>query len=285
MGCEVSVLEDKKALMREDIVKERLEARRREAFRDKRLDLIVKAMSLIVVAVFLSVAGVYGYFQYQQSKMTPVDIAARNLLAMIRENPENADLRVRLGEYYLHREKYDDAAEFFKQALRLEPSNQRAIIGLGLIYFETKKDNQAYEEFMKTIKINEGATWSKLNPVVEQAHYYAGLVMMRQKKYETAVGHFRQALDLNPNSSDVRTQLGKALLELKMYDRAIPEFERALKVDPVFAPAHYGLGVAYEKTDQTKKAIEAYQEALKSAPQGSELQKEINEAIYRLTGL
>lgn len=274
-------MEEKASVVPEEVMKKRLAERHKERTRDRRLDFIVKTTGWIVFVVLISLASAYGYFEYQQSQLTPVDVGAKNLLDLIRKNPQNAELRVRLGEYYLNKEDYEDARQLFKEALRIDPSNQRALIGLGLIYFEKHQNNQAYEEFMKIIRINEGAQYNKLNPVVEQAHYYAGLVLMRQKKYEKAVGHFRQAVDLNPNSSDTHAQLGKAFIELKMFDRAISEFDKALKVDPEFAPAHYGLGVAYEQTNQSQKAIEEYKKTLKSAPEF----KEAQEALYRLTGM
>jgi superkiller protein 3 len=275
------MVEKKATAVPEVVLNERMKERRRERARDRRLDLITKAVVWIVTATFIGLAATYGYFLYQQSKSTPVDMGAKNLMGLIKKNPDNADLRVRLGEYYLNKEYYDDAQQLFKEALRINPSHQRALLGLGLVYLERRQNDKAYEEFMKIIKISESAELSVLNVVLEQAHYYAGIVMMRENKYEKAIGHFRVALYVNPNSSDTHSQVGKAFIMLNKYDEAEKEFNEALKVDPVFAPALFGLGLVYEKTGQTQKAIEEYKKALKSEPNF----KEASEALYRLTGM
>jgi tetratricopeptide (TPR) repeat protein len=77
------------------------------------------------------------------------------------------------------------------------------------------------------------------------AHNDLGLILhIRKNNLDRAIACYRKALEHDPKSAPILTNLGFALVSKPDLERAIARFEEALKYDPTFSTAHYNLGVA-----------------------------------------
>ena len=79
-----------------------------------------------------------------------------------------------------------------------------------------------------------------------------------------AVGHFKDAVSLNPGSVQSNFYLGLTLMEVERYVEACEVFETVVQVKPDFADVHFMLGNLYtEKIKDSDKAISHLKKAEK----------------------
>ena len=57
--------------------------------------------------------------------------------------------------------------------------------------------------------------------------------------FEKAIGHYVNALTLNPNSPEILTHLAVALMDLRLLDAAESCLSRAMEIDPTHISAHW----------------------------------------------
>jgi tetratricopeptide (TPR) repeat protein len=80
-------------------------------------------------------------------------------------------------------------------------------------------------------------------------------------RHDEAIAEIRKALELDPVSLVINTEVGVAYFRARQYDMAIEQVRRTVEMDPGFALAHYLLGDAYglkgmaeEYANETEKA-------------------------------
>ena len=73
-------------------------------------------------------------------------------------------------------------------------------------------------------------------------HAVAGWKLWQAGKPQLAEERFRKAVELEPNSADLRNGLGWSLLGQMKFDQSAAEFEKALKTEPDHPAALNGLG-------------------------------------------
>jgi tetratricopeptide (TPR) repeat protein len=81
-----------------------------------------------------------------------------------------------------------------------------------------------------------------------------------------AVGFYRAALALRPQSAAVYNNLGGAWEDLGKPAEAEAAYEKAIALQPDLAVAHYNLGVALKKRGKLPEAIAAYRKAIDHKP-------------------
>ncbi len=101
------------------------------------------------------------------------------------------------------------------------------------------------------------------------AHLALGQLATLQKRTETAVSEFNNALELNPNFAAARGFLGQALVFAGRGDEAIPHLERAMRHSPYDPYNAYFLGVtglAHYFARRYEQAVAWGRRALQAAP-------------------
>lgn len=79
-----------------------------------------------------------------------------------------------------------------------------------------------------------------------QHHYEQGFEMLKEKRLEEALVHFKKAAEMMPDVPQIYYAIGLVHfgLQKNVYD-AIDAFDTALSINPKMADAHYHLGVIY----------------------------------------
>jgi tetratricopeptide (TPR) repeat protein len=80
-------------------------------------------------------------------------------------------------------------------------------------------------------------------------------------RLEEAISEMQRAVELDPLSPIINTNLGWPYLFARQYDRAIEQFRKALELDPDFGPTHLRLREVYEAKGMFKEAIEEFTKA------------------------
>ncbi len=129
-----------------------------------------------------------------------------------------------------------------------------------MLYTRVILDTQSYEktqeylksgDFQSAIRILEEIT--RTDPANWKAFNRLGVAYAQAGHYETAIGAFMRAVQLNTRSANLRYNLGQAYEVGGVPLEALHEYEEALRLDP-----------AYELA---RTALTKLRERLKSAPQ------------------
>jgi tetratricopeptide (TPR) repeat protein len=93
----------------------------------------------------------------------------------------------------------------------------------------------------------------------------------QERRWDEALGYFRAALALRPDSSAAYDGLGENLLSMGRVDETIDPLERALQLDPRNQMAHVNLARALDSKGLREGAVEHYRQALSIAPRSAVL--------------
>jgi tetratricopeptide (TPR) repeat protein/peroxiredoxin len=165
------------------------------------------------------------------------------------------------GSIFFQRGYMDQAAAWFKIALRDDPASAEALYGIGSVYLDQQKTKEARESFARALKLRASYpdtmanSWNNL-----------GLLAAREGRADEAVGYIQKALKLNPDHMIALDNLGSAYRQQKRWDDARQTYERALAASPNDAEANYGLGMVFAQNDDTARAFNSLQKALKLRP-------------------
>ena len=112
--------------------------------------------------------------------------------------------------------KLQDASQFFKQSIEIDPSNIRVKINYAEFLFSALGDAQSAQAQLRTVLNRypeEGAATAKA-----QAYYYLGLVDLSQNHYEDAIHNFQAAVSIDKSCTDAYIGLGKAYFDKALFD-------------------------------------------------------------------
>ncbi len=113
------------------------------------------------------------------------------------------------------------------------------------------------------------------------AYNILGLVLQRQGRLDEAVGHYAQALQLDPDYAVAHYNLAAAFRAKGMRDEAVAHFKQALLLQPGFALAHNGLGRVLLDRGSSGEALTELQQALRLAPDNAEVHNNLGIAYVR----
>lgn len=153
-----------------------------------------------------------------------------------------------LANYYL--KQYREAAESYKQSIRLDPYNAAdAHYALGLVYRDWGKADDEIQAYKQAIR---------LKPDYTSAYERLASAYMRSRKYPLAIETYKQLSALKPGEAEVPNRMGEAYVELGLMTDAVEAFKRAIQLKPDFGKAYFNLGKSYLAMGNRNGALEQY---------------------------
>ena len=95
-----------------------------------------------------------------------------------------------------------------------------------------------------------------------------------------ALGYYRAALALRPQSPGVLTNLGIVLSDMNRLDEAIAAHEQAIRIKPDYALAHNNLGKAYADKGAPDDAMVAFRKAISLSPDDATVHYNLGTALF-----
>lgn len=127
----------------------------------------------------------------------------KELQAFLKENPDNAQAWVELGNAFFDLDRFEEAIETYNKALSLAPGNPHVLTDIGVMYRRNNEPEKALQSFNRAVEIQ---------PDFESAWFNKGVVYMHDlNDIPKAIEAWEQLVKVNPTA---RTSSGKLVSEL-----------------------------------------------------------------------
>lgn len=97
----------------------------------------------------------------------------------------------------------------------------------------------------------------RLNPGLANAHHWYSIFLSAMERHEEALFEIKKALDLDPLSLMINTNVGLLYLHMRHYDKAVEVLKKTMEMDPNFGQAHYTLAKTYWAMEKYAEAVSA----------------------------
>ena len=193
---------------------------------------------------------------------------------------EAAKIFAGVGEYYMDRNEYDKAIDFFREANTLDSTNKVARMGLSEAL--ALKGNQllVIDNLPVAQKFFDEAL--KLNPNNAPAYFGLGEILSAGGKNDDAVINYEKALSNDKDLTEIFVPLGILYYQQGKYEKAEEMLSRSVSLDPDDAPAQYFSGLVSLSRNKEQDALLAFKRAQKLDPNYAEAFYYAGEAQARL---
>jgi tetratricopeptide (TPR) repeat protein len=144
------------------------------------------------------------------------------------------------------------ASHHFKEVTRLDPLRAGAYINLGAVYNRLGQLDEAIPVLRRGIQLD-------LNRA--EGYYNLGLVYRRKGQPDLAIQAYREATRVNPRMADAHYNLGNLYLEREQYGLAVAHYRQALELRPNWEKAYRGL----ESAEAAQEKIDTHSEPSRPA--------------------
>ena len=165
---------------------------------------------------------------------------------------------------------YQELVKHEKKADKLSPDE---LYMVGFAFFQLENDNKAIEFYDKAIAkgLDDGSI-----------HFYKGLSLCYQKKYDEALKEIDISLMKEPNNQEFMNQKGQIYRYQGQEDKALDFFEQATKLPNTYGEPYFWVAYIYHGKKDFKKALTLYYVALDSVPQKNSYYQTTLESIGQL---
>ena len=154
--------------------------------------------------------------------------------------------------------RYQEALQFYTDALKGNPKDPRVWINVGLCYQETDNSDQAIYAYQKVIE------FGKLPALVGNAHLRLGDLL--ERKGESGEEHYKQAVTLMPEDLTAIFRHAETERAAGRFEAALPWYEKAVNGRPDHEAARLGRVLSLIALQRWQDAAIALQEDIQAAP-------------------
>jgi serine/threonine-protein kinase len=183
---------------------------------------------------------------------------------------ELANGHICVGAVYNGTGRYEQAADEFQRAAKLDPNSDDALRGLGLAYEHLGKLADAENTYQRAIGLHPNY-WADYN--------WLGKFYYTQARYDDAARMFAHVVALAPDSERGYSNVGGVYLNLGRYAEAISVFEHSVAIRPT-ADAYSNLATAYFYQQRFPEAARTYEQAVKLNQLDYEMWGNLGDAYY-----
>lgn len=219
---------------------------------------------------------VHALFAYNSGNYEEALVCCDKMLeqSLEEKKAEYADIYYYKASSLYHLKRYTEATKFFKQAVETDPNNAKLWNEYGLLWYSLKRHSDADYCYEKSIKL-----YDNMNPisfggggVIEKdlnaalAYYNRGNIYFDLCNYQTAMGYYKKALEINPKLAKAENGKGLIHYELGQYMESINSFNNATKIDPKYAEAYNNWAQILISQQEYEGVIRLYDYAIYADP-------------------
>jgi Putative Zn-dependent protease, contains TPR repeats len=159
-----------------------------------------------------------------EDDLDQTSLALEHLQNALSLSPRDEDVLKNIGLIYLKMGKIDQAKIYLQRAANINSNNDEITFALGNTYFATGSYQNALDNYLQLkdkalddndINYHIAMAYGKLNNQGE-SHYYFGLHFKKSKKKESALFHFKEALNYFPQGSERSVVINNEIKELSI---------------------------------------------------------------------
>ena len=170
-----------------------------------------------------------------------------------KKNPDEVQVLLRRAEIACRQGHFQDAANSYRQALKIKPDLAPAHYGLGLVLAHLERYQEAIISFQETLRYE---------PAWGRAHKDLGVAYLKLKNWPQALTVFKTSLQYQSQDPEVHYNLGVAAGKLGRHQEALESFQEALRLKPDYISALNNLGMANIKLNRWTEAKRSFERAL-----------------------
>ena len=198
-------------------------------------------------------------------------LAETTAKALIAKHPKVFILQHVLSLALDGQQKFAEAVDSYKNALKLQPSMPDLLFNLGIALTNTNRLDEAADAYLLAIKIK---------PDFFEAYGNLGTVLQRQGKLSQAIKSYQQGLKINPQDARGYFNCGTALRDSGALDEAVKSYQKAIALFANYTDAHNNLGETLRDLGDMTAAVKSYQSALKLNPKHPNANYNMAEFLY-----
>lgn len=176
--------------------------------------------------------------------------AVKKFEALLEQDPTHEDAYEALAILNQKLNRLDDAIEWAKKWIRLNPQAIMAHTNLSRFYVARGMIAEAEHEQGEARRLG----W------IEELK--AKKMTMPKVDPKEKIERYKKVIELDPQDVLGYYSLGDTYLENKKYREAVETFEKGLAVDPQHSSSYLGLGMAYQALEEKEKAKEVFQKGI-----------------------
>jgi TolB-like protein/Tfp pilus assembly protein PilF len=152
-------------------------------------------------------------------------------------------------------DSFPQAKAAAKKALELDDTLAEAHTSFAFVVENYDFDlEQSIKEFERAIQLNPNYATAH--------HWYSNGPLSALGQFDRAIAEGKHAVELDPLSLIINTDLGVVYGYARRYDEAIAQLRKTIEMDPRFHEAHRALGVVWQLKGQLDEAIAEYHKAV-----------------------
>jgi tetratricopeptide (TPR) repeat protein len=134
-----------------------------------------------------------------QQQQAPQPLDESRVAAMKSEaerNPNDAVIRVQLGNMYFDAERLQEAAQWYESALKINPKDVNASTDLGIVYYYMNQPDRALAQFDRSLAVDPRHAKTLLNQGIVRA--------FAKQDLKGASASWEKVLQVAPDSEEAR---------------------------------------------------------------------------------
>ncbi len=162
------------------------------------------------------------------------------------QNTDEVNDRERWNDYGIGQLLQGDlrkAISAFREVTKIEPEYLDGWVNIARCHIKEGDMQNAEKMLDKAFKIQE--TLPPNNPHRAKVHYFYAIVQESYGNYDIAIQHLQQAVSQFPRDTRVLNELGRIHYLKREYETALGHFQNTLQVDPEDLDAHYNMMLCY----------------------------------------
>jgi TolB-like protein/Tfp pilus assembly protein PilF len=140
-----------------------------------------------------------------------------------------------------------------RRAIDLDETSAEGHAALAMLLTFDFKFKDSEQEFKRAIELNPNYATAH--------HWYGNSLLVTLGRFDDAIKQGERAVELDPLSLIINSDLGSTLMVARRYDEAIAQLRRTIGLDGNFSYAHWNLGEALYLKGDANAAIAEYQKA------------------------
>jgi uncharacterized protein (TIGR02466 family) len=197
-------------------------------------------------------------------------LAENQAKILLEHFPQELILHNILGVSQEAQKKFKEAAESYRNALKIQPKFAEMQFNLGSALYQLGDSQGAIQHYQKAIQIK---------PDLVVAYFNLGIAYQNELEFDKALSAYQKAIELQPGFYEAYGNKGAVYLLQGDFDQAILFFQKSLNIQD-HARGHFNLGNAYRNQGHLEKAIQSYLRAIEMSPNDAEVCSVLGDALW-----